>query len=60
MLESMSSHIVDSGGSNKEAKKLAKELKSGMDHAKTDMALDEEDEDEYSYSSGCMFVSSIL
>ena len=52
--------VADSGGSNKEAKKLAKELKTGMEHAKTDMALDEEDEEGYSYSSGCMFVSSIF
>ncbi|KAK2171017.1 hypothetical protein NP493_1114g00056 [Ridgeia piscesae] len=44
--------VTDSGGSSKEAKKLTKELKTGMEHAKTDMALDEEDEDGYSNSSG--------
>ena len=56
LYRSVNCDAVDSGGSSKEAKKLAKQLNTGMEHARTDMTFNEDREDDGSYD-GCMFIS---
>ena len=55
-VQSVDCDAVDSGGSNKEAKKLAKELKTGMEHARTDMSFNEDHQEDGGYG-GCMCIS---